>query len=217
MEFYDSRAMSDAFDRMNGVPYPAGGRLDLAFDWDVKNIPLNNPPPPTARAPGAGPDGRGPPPPSIRNQGGPSSMGQQSGQDYRQGGAVATFDATPDYRRPPPLVLPQVQRQEYGGAPSATSNYSSPPPSGHGGPGSGGYNAEYNRPHPASYGGAQQPRQQQSVAPTQTYNPPSASIPSDSPARLPYHSPAPGYNHSPPQVEKKLLSGSAPTDSFWTF
>lgn len=40
VEFYDSRAMSDAFDRMNDVPYPAGGKLELFLDWDIKDIPI---------------------------------------------------------------------------------------------------------------------------------------------------------------------------------
>lgn len=40
LEFFDMRAMSDAFDRMNGVPYPGGGTLEVLLDWDVKDIPL---------------------------------------------------------------------------------------------------------------------------------------------------------------------------------
>lgn len=40
IEYFDTRAMSDAYDRLQGAPYPAGGRLELFFDWDVKDIPL---------------------------------------------------------------------------------------------------------------------------------------------------------------------------------
>lgn len=32
--------MSDAYDRMNGVAYPGGGRLEAFFDWDIKDIPI---------------------------------------------------------------------------------------------------------------------------------------------------------------------------------
>ena len=40
LEFFDSRAMCDAHDRMQGAVYPRGGRLEIFFDWDIKDIPI---------------------------------------------------------------------------------------------------------------------------------------------------------------------------------
>lgn len=40
LEFYDIRAMGDAYDRMQDKEYPGGGKLELFYDWDVKDIPL---------------------------------------------------------------------------------------------------------------------------------------------------------------------------------
>ena len=40
LEFYDIRAMGDAYDRMQDKEYPGGGKLEVFYDWDVKDIPL---------------------------------------------------------------------------------------------------------------------------------------------------------------------------------
>lgn len=44
IEFFDTRATGEAYDRMQGASYPGGGRVELFFDWDVKDIPISHPP-----------------------------------------------------------------------------------------------------------------------------------------------------------------------------
>lgn len=44
VEFFDTRATAQAYDRMQNAPYPTGGKVELFFDWDVKDIPISHPP-----------------------------------------------------------------------------------------------------------------------------------------------------------------------------
>lgn len=43
VEFFDTRATCEAYDRMQNAPYPTGGKVELFFDWDVKDIPISHP------------------------------------------------------------------------------------------------------------------------------------------------------------------------------
>ena len=194
--------MSDAFDKMNGVPYPAGGHLDLGFDWDIKDIPLNNPPPPTARAPGAGPDGRGPPPPSSLDQ---DESFQQNNRDFRQPLASTSYTSGPEYNKHLPSHSSSEQRTGYGGPPVSESRYNNPAQSVSGIQSSGGYNAEHHRQAPSYDSRPSLPLQHPPPTPMNAYDPPS-SIPYNGPSHQNYNSPAPAYGQAPIQVRLRTPS-----------
>ncbi|KAL7004602.1 hypothetical protein EMMF5_005861 [Cystobasidiomycetes sp. EMM_F5] len=138
LEFFDSRAMSDAYDRMNGVAYPGGGRLEAFFDWDIKDIPISNPPPAPykrqeeqqyvqSRAPAAGGVGQrdSSPPPHLGNR----APANRQPHNF----SLATSAAPPDnrnFRAPePPRSFDQQQStpavRQWG--PSASSQTGSVP------------------------------------------------------------------------------------------
>lgn len=106
VEFFDSRATCQAFDRMQGAPYPSGGRVELFFDWDVKDIPISHPPAgprPTNPSRDGGSNDRNRPPPAAARESMPPPPTPMSA-------------SSSNYDRPPPHNPPYQaeQRPPYG-------------------------------------------------------------------------------------------------------
>lgn len=134
VEFFDTRATCEAYDRMQNAPYPTGGKVELFFDWDVKDIPISHPsagPRPTNRN---GSDHRPrdsmPPPPTPMSAAAPSNydrppsgppqqyhpdtrapFGQDNRPPYQQNNERPPYQPNPHNQPPPDFRQPPVPQQ----------------------------------------------------------------------------------------------------------